>query len=83
MWGLYGMWPSPLACVIQMLTLLILLSLVWLVVSIVVIASCRMAARGDRDLVGAPHSPRRPSTCGTVRSRILTSPHSDQLATYR
>jgi hypothetical protein len=66
-----------------MLILLIPLSLLWLVVAVVVIAICRMAARGDRDLAEAPYSPRRPSTCGTVRSRILTSPHSDQLATYR
>jgi hypothetical protein len=67
-----------------MLTLfLILLSLVWLVVAVVVIAACRMAARGDGELEGEPHSPRLPSTWGTVRSRILTSPHSDQLATYK
>ena len=67
-----------------MLTLfLILLSLVWFAVSAVVIAACRMAARGDGELGGEPHSPRRPSTWGTVRSRILMSPHSDQLATYK
>jgi hypothetical protein len=67
-----------------MLTLfLILLSLVWLVVAVVVIAACRMAAHGERELSGEPHNPRAPSTWGTVRSRILTSPHSDQLATYR
>jgi hypothetical protein len=67
-----------------MLTLfLILLSLVWLVVAVVVIAACRMAARGERELEDATHSPRAPSTWGTVRSRILTSPHSDQFATYR
>ncbi len=67
-----------------MLTLfLILLSLVWLAVSVVVIAACRMAARGDGELGAEVHSPRLPSTWGTVRSRILTSPHSDQLATYR
>lgn len=68
---------------IQMLILLIPLSLVWIVVAVVVIALCRMAARGDSDLAEASHNPRRPSTCGTVRNRILTSPHSDQLATYR
>jgi hypothetical protein len=61
-----------------MLIVLIPLTILWLVVTVVVIALCRMAARGD-----APQSPRRPSTCGTVRSRILMSPHSDQLATYR
>ncbi len=76
-----------------MLTLfLILLSLVWLVVAVVVIAACRMAARGEREFARGSqlpcaaeeaHSPRAPSTWGTVRSRILTSPHSDQLATYR
>ena len=68
-----------------MLTLfLILLALVWLSVSVVVVAACRMAARGDGELVvGEAQSPRRPSTWGTVRSRILTSPHSDQLATYK
>ncbi len=63
--------------------LLILLLIVWLAVNVAVIAVCQMAARGDSDLGEAPHSPRRPSTWGTVRSRILTSPHSDQLATYR
>jgi hypothetical protein len=62
---------------------LILLALVWLAVSLVVVAACRMAARGDGELRDAVQSPRRPSTWGTVRSRILTSPHSDQLATYR
>jgi hypothetical protein len=60
--------------------ILIPLSILWLLVAVVVIAACRMAAAAD-----APEaqSPRRPSTWGTVRSRILTSPHSDQLATYR
>lgn len=62
-----------------MLILIPLLTL-WLVVTVLVIAACRMAAEAD-----APdaQSPRRPSTWGTVRRRILTSPHSDQLATYR
>jgi hypothetical protein len=63
-----------------MLILVALLSLVWLFVAVMVIAVCRMAARSD---ASPAQSPRRPSTCGTVRSRILTSPHSDQLATYR
>jgi len=64
-----------------MLTLfLILLSLVWLAVVVVVVAACRMAAKGDASLA---QSPRRPSTWGTVRRRILMSPQSDQLATYR
>jgi hypothetical protein len=67
-----------------MLTLfLILLALVWLSVSIVVVAACRMAARGDGELGGEVRSPRRPSVCGTVRSKILMSPHSDHLATYK
>ncbi len=66
-----------------MLIALTLLSLAWLFVAGMVIAVCRMAARGDSDLAEAPHSPRRPTTCGTVRSRILMSPHSDQFATYR
>jgi hypothetical protein len=66
-----------------MLTLfLLLLALVWLSVSVVVVAVCRMAARGG-ELGDEVQSPRRPSTWGTVRSRILMSPHSDQLATYR
>ncbi len=53
----------------------------WLLVVVVVIAACRMAAAAD-----APEdaqSPRRATTWGTVRSRIFTSPHSDQFATYR
>jgi len=29
----------------------------------------------------APQSPRRPTTWGTVRKRIFTSPHNDQFAT--
>ena len=64
-----------------MLTLfLILLSLVWLAVVVMVVAACRIAARSDAALA---QSPRRPSTWGTVRRRILMSPHSDQLATYK
>lgn len=70
-----------------MLTLfLILLALVWLSVSVVVVAACKMAARGEGELgeLGdEAQSPCRPSTWGTVRSRILMSPQSDQLATYR
>lgn len=58
----------------------ILCLLVWLLVVAVVIAACRMAARSDAPLA---QSPRRPSTWGTVRNRILTSPHSDQFATYK
>jgi hypothetical protein len=64
-----------------MLTLfLIFLALVWLAVSVVVVAACRMAARGDSEFGDEVHSPRLQSTWGTVRSRILTSPQSDQLA---
>jgi hypothetical protein len=60
--------------------ILIPLLILWLVVAVIVIAACRMAATAD-----APdaQSPRRASTWGTVRKRIFTSPHSDQLATYR
>jgi hypothetical protein len=60
--------------------IIIPLAILWLLVAVVVIAACRMAAAADgRDV----QSPRRPSTWGTVRSRILRSPHSDQLATYK
>ncbi len=56
----------------------------WLLVVAVVIAACRMAAAADaRDAAPDAQSPRRASTWGTVRSRILTSPHKDQLATYK
>jgi hypothetical protein len=47
-------------------------------------------ASADPALAEAAHgrgealqSPRRPTTCGTVRRRILTSVQSDQLATYK
>ncbi len=77
----------------QMTIVLLLLLAIWICVVVVVVAACRMAAaadgvhakapapsgRGEHD--AAAQSPRRPSTCGTVRSRILTSPHNDQLAT--
>jgi hypothetical protein len=69
--------------------LVILLPLAWLGISVLVVAVCRMAASADattpmrqpRRRQRPAYSPRRPSTCGTVRSRILTSVHSDQLAT--
>jgi hypothetical protein len=77
----YQVWVSVL--IEPMLIVLVLLALVWLCAVVVVIAACQMAARGDGELDDASHSPRRPSTCGTVRSRILMSPHNDQLATYR
>jgi hypothetical protein len=61
---------------------IILISLVWLATVVVVLAACRMAARGDAaPIADPPQSPRRPTTWDTVRSRILTSPQSDQLAT--
>jgi hypothetical protein len=55
----------------------------WLGIALVVVGACRMAARGDAELVGSTQSPRRPTTWGTVRSKIFTSPQSDQLATYK
>jgi hypothetical protein len=72
--------------------LFVLIPIAWLTLSVLVVAICRMAARGDampargprpsRPSSGRPsYSPRRPITCGTVRSRILTSVHKDQLAT--
>jgi hypothetical protein len=79
-----------------MLIVAILLSLVWLTVAAMVVAICRMASFADSDLAGAidpagpadltgpadaPQSPRRPTTWGTVRKRIFTSPHNDQFAT--
>ena len=67
----------------MLMLLIIPIVLVWLSVGVVVVAACRMAARGDGELAGEAQSPRRSSTWGTVRSRILTSPHSDQLATYK
>lgn len=71
--------------------LFILIPALWLAVSALVVAICRMAAAADTATTPASaskprrrrpaYSPRRPSTCGTVRSRILTSVHNDQLAT--
>jgi len=56
----------------------------WLATVAVVFAVCRMASRSDTELAEpASHIPRRASTCGTVRMRILKSPQSDQFATYR
>ncbi len=74
--------------------MLFLIPLIWLTVVGAVICMCRMAARADAmpaESEQAPahrgaergYSPRRPTTCGTVRSRILTSVHKDQLATYK
>jgi hypothetical protein len=62
---------------------LLLAALAWLFVAMIVVAACRMAARSDAGLDPTAQSPRRPSTWGTVRSRIFRSPQSDQLATYK
>jgi hypothetical protein len=73
--------------------LFILIPAVWLSLCAIVVAACRMAAGADaaaaarartarsRRTRRPAYSPRRPSTCGTVRSKILTSVHNDQLAT--
>jgi hypothetical protein len=85
--------------------LFLLIPVAWLTIAAIVVAICRMAARGDEMPVRAAsssapayppaypstapaypsarlfYSPRRPTTCGTVRSKILTSVHNDQLAT--
>lgn len=64
--------------------LLVLIPIAWFAVTALVLALCHMAARGDSDRQLAERvarqSPRRPTTWGTVRSRILTSVHNDQLA---
>ncbi len=60
---------------------------IWVPIVALVVALCRMAARADaaENLGEIPptQSPRRPSTWGTVRRRIFTSPQSDQFATYK
>ena len=64
---------------------LALIASLWLFVSIVVIAACQMAALSDAE-ASPPRpsqSPRRASTWGIVRKRILRSPQSDQFATYK
>lgn len=65
--------------------LILLIPAVWLAVIALVVILCLAAARADEELRRAErrYSPRPPSTWGTVRSRILTSVQSDQLATYR
>lgn len=74
--------------------LFLLIPIAWLTIATVFVAICRMAASADaRPLqreaspahfnAEAIYRPRRPTTCGTVRRRILTSVQSDQLATYR
>jgi hypothetical protein len=64
---------------------LALLASLWLFVTIVVIAACQMAALSDAERASSrpSQSPRRASTWGIVRKRILRSPQSDQFATYR
>lgn len=63
------------------------LAAIWAPIVALVVSLCRMAARGDaaENLGENPptQSPRRPSTWGTVRKRIFTSPQSDQFATYK
>ncbi len=67
-----------------MLVVLAALAVAWAAAILLVFALCRMAARADAIEIGtADQSPRRPSTWGTVRKRIFTSPQSDQLATYK
>ena len=72
--------------------LFVVIPVAWLGACALVVGLCRMAARGDAmpartatrmDARAPSYSPRRPTTWGTVRSRILMSVHSDQLATYR
>ena len=56
----------------------------WLLAIVIVLATCRMAALSDAEASARPpQSPRRASTWGIVRKRILRSPQSDQFATYR
>lgn len=82
-------WSCRIALGGQNVLLLILIPVVWLSVLIFCLAICVMAARGDSALQGGDNAsrstyrPRRPMTCGTVRSRIFTSVHSDQFATYK
>ena len=57
----------------------------WLATVAIVVAACRMAARSDAEEASSrsSQSPRRASTWGIVRKRILQSPQSDQFATYK
>ncbi len=63
--------------------LLLLIPIAWISIAAAVVALCRMASRADAQEGAAAQSPRRPTTCGTVRRRIFTSVQSDQFATYR
>jgi hypothetical protein len=62
-----------------MLLVIAIATSLWLSTIVLVVSLCVTARRADL----ASYSPRRHSTCGTVRSRILTSVQSDQFATYR
>jgi hypothetical protein len=55
----------------------------WMATVVFVLTLCRMAALADSVDAPRDQSPRRPSTWGTVRKRIFTSPQSDQFATYK
>jgi hypothetical protein len=68
-----------------MLVVLTALGVVWAAVVLLILTLCAIAARADATATtsAANQSPRRPSTWGTVRKRIFTSPQSDQLATYK
>jgi hypothetical protein len=59
-----------------------LIALAWLLVVLVIVATCRMAARSDAQLASPSQSPRRPRTQGTAHLRILP-PRSDKFVTYR
>ena len=62
---------------------IMLVVLAWILVAAIVVAACRMAARSDAELTSPAQRPLRPTTWGIVRSKILRSPQSDQLATYK
>lgn len=66
-------------------TAIALIGAFWLLTIVIVLAACRMAALSDAEEASTrpPQSPRRASTWGIVRKRILRSPQSDQFATYR
>ncbi len=68
---------------LTVLAILAGLASLWLFSAVLILAACKMAALADREREPAPQSPWRPTTCPTVRSMILRSPQSDQLATYR
>lgn len=63
-----------------MLFILIPLSILWLLVAVVVVAACRMAALGDAP---GDRAPRQQRVHGAVRERIVASPRGSRLATHR